>query len=137
MSRITIRTAGDAFRPLKFGRHERDAAKNHEPIGEIKMPAVNKTISNSYNLTPVLGSRIASFKQIATELMSELDGLENTPRINLPDGINIYDEVLRYEIELISKALKLTGNHQLRAAKLLGIKPTTLNSKIKRYRIKL
>ena len=38
-----------------------------------------------------------------------------------------------YEVELIRRALKLTSGNQARAARLLGVKATTLNSKIKRY----
>lgn len=57
----------------------------------------------------------------------------------LPDvsqGISFYDEVSRFEIELIRRALEVTGGHQSRAAKLLGMNNTTLNSKIKVYNIK-
>ena len=52
-------------------------------------------------------------------------------------GISFYDEVSRFEIELIRRALELTGGHQSKAAKLLGMNNTTLNSKIKVYNIKL
>ena len=52
-------------------------------------------------------------------------------------GINFYDEVLRFEIDLIRRALEQTGGHQSRAARLLGMNATTLNSKIKTYNISL
>src|SRR5438552_6394395 len=52
-------------------------------------------------------------------------------------GINFYDEVRRFEIDLIRRALDQTGGHQSRAARLLGMNPTTLNSKIKTYNINL
>lgn len=57
--------------------------------------------------------------------------------IDLAHGISFYDEVSRFEIELIRQALDLTGGHQSRAAKLLGLNNTTLNSKIKSYNIKV
>jgi DNA-binding NtrC family response regulator len=41
----------------------------------------------------------------------------------------------QFEISLIKLALAQTGGHQARAAKLLNIKPTTLNTKIKQYGI--
>jgi DNA-binding NtrC family response regulator len=50
-------------------------------------------------------------------------------------GINFYDEVRRFEIDLIRRALDQTGGHQSRAARLLGMNATTLNSKIKTYNI--
>ncbi|NDD65420.1 MAG: sigma-54-dependent Fis family transcriptional regulator, partial [Acidobacteria bacterium] len=57
--------------------------------------------------------------------------------LDLARGISFYDEVSRFEIELIRRALELTGGHQSRAAKLLGMNNTTLNSKIKVYNIKI
>jgi transcriptional regulator with GAF, ATPase, and Fis domain len=52
--------------------------------------------------------------------------------------VNFYDEVRRSEIDLIRRALDQTGGHQSRAARLLGMNPTTLNSKInKTYNINL
>jgi DNA-binding NtrC family response regulator len=39
--------------------------------------------------------------------------------------------VRRFEIDLIRRALEQTGGHQSRAARLLGMNATTLNSKIK------
>jgi DNA-binding NtrC family response regulator len=52
-------------------------------------------------------------------------------------GINFYDEVRRFEIDLIRRALEQTSGHQSRAARLLGMNATTLNSKIKTYNISL
>jgi DNA-binding NtrC family response regulator len=52
-------------------------------------------------------------------------------------GVNFYDEVRRFEIDLIRRALEQTGGHQSRAARLLGMNATTLNSKIKTYNINL
>ncbi|HZS04575.1 MAG TPA: sigma-54 dependent transcriptional regulator [Blastocatellia bacterium] len=56
--------------------------------------------------------------------------------IDLARGISFYDEVSRFEIELIRRALEITGGHQSRAAKMLGMNNTTLNSKIKSYNIR-
>jgi DNA-binding NtrC family response regulator len=55
--------------------------------------------------------------------------------IDLSRGINFYEEVRRFEIDLIRRALDQTGGHQSRAARLLGLNATTLNSKIKTYNI--
>lgn len=55
--------------------------------------------------------------------------------IDLAKGVNFYDEVKRFEIDLIRRALEQTGGHQSRAARLLGLNATTLNSKIKTYNI--
>jgi DNA-binding NtrC family response regulator len=57
-------------------------------------------------------------------------------QIDLSRGISFYDEVNRFQIELIKRALEITGGHQSRAAKLLGMNTTTLNSKIRYYNIR-
>ncbi|NOT61721.1 MAG: hypothetical protein HOP19_16015, partial [Acidobacteria bacterium] len=56
--------------------------------------------------------------------------------LDIARGISFYDEVSRFEIELIRRALDITNNHQSKAAKLLCMNNTTLNSKIKVYHIK-
>lgn len=58
-------------------------------------------------------------------------------QIDLVRGISFYDEVARFEVALIKQALDLTNGHQSRAAKLLGLNATTLNSKIKAYNIRV
>lgn len=65
------------------------------------------------------------------------DGASNTAVENIGRGINFYEEVRRFEIDLIRRALEQTGGHQSRAARLLGMNATTLNSKIKTYNINL
>jgi DNA-binding NtrC family response regulator len=53
----------------------------------------------------------------------------------LADGVRFYDAVGRFERQLIEGALRRTGGVQKQAAELLGLKPTTLNEKIKRLGI--
>ena len=65
------------------------------------------------------------------------EGTGASAGIDVGRGVNFYDEVRRFEIDLIRRALDQTGGHQSRAARLLGMNPTTLNSKIKTYNINL
>jgi DNA-binding protein Fis len=53
--------------------------------------------------------------------------------IDFNEGIDFYDEIARYEIELIRSALNQCDGNQTRAAKLLHLKSTTLNAKMKHY----
>jgi DNA-binding NtrC family response regulator len=63
------------------------------------------------------------------------EGASGVSALEIGRGINFYDEVRRFEIDLIRRALEQTGGHQSRAARLLGMNATTLNSKIKTYNI--
>ena len=77
-------------------------------------------------------------KALASEietLRAELASDQNNAKqfgINT-SGIDYYDIVARYEIELIRRALNQSGGNQAKAAKLLHLKSTTLNAKLKHY----
>jgi DNA-binding NtrC family response regulator len=71
--------------------------------------------------------------QTARAVMREV--ASGVSALDIGRGINFYDEVRRFEIDLIRRALEQTGGHQSRAARLLGMNATTLNSKIKSYNI--
>jgi transcriptional regulator with GAF, ATPase, and Fis domain len=90
-------------------------------------------------------NRIQRVVDLADALLSEAETLardksftEEATRLKPLDilgGINFYDEVQRFETHLIKMALAETGGNQAKAARLLGIKATTLNSKIKLFKI--
>lgn len=84
-----------------------------------------------------LPMRIEMLKNVALNLLKEVQVLSTLEAADIIQGIKFYDEVERFERELITRALELTGGHQVRAARLLGLKVTTLNSKVKRYQIPL
>lgn len=79
-----------------------------------------------------LRPEISDPKSVSESMRSEINLSSST---DLSRGINFYDEVRRFEIELIHRALAQTNGHQSRAARLLGMNATTLNSKIKTYNI--
>lgn len=51
--------------------------------------------------------------------------------LDMSEGIDFYQEVERFEMGLIRLALDCSGGNQAQAARLLHMKPTTLNSRIK------
>ena len=55
--------------------------------------------------------------------------------MDLSRKVRLSDEVQRFEVDLICSALSRTAGNQTRAARLLGVNLTTLNAKIKRYKI--
>jgi transcriptional regulator with GAF, ATPase, and Fis domain len=74
-----------------------------------------------------------SMLHLLTELEVEIETRNGSAELDLRRGIDLQREIERYEISLIRRALKLTGGNQAKAALLLGVKHTTLNSKVKRY----
>ncbi len=76
-----------------------------------------------------LDNRIETLRELASTLVEKLESLQSA-RPGRGDGsVKLYDEVQRFETDLIRSALDRA------AGRLLGVKPTTLNAKIKRYRI--
>jgi DNA-binding NtrC family response regulator len=83
----------------------------------------------------VLDNRLIALREVALTLLREVESLRITEPVNLSRTVRLSDEVQRFEVDLICSALSRTGGNQTRAARLLGVNLTTLNSKIKRYKI--
>jgi DNA-binding NtrC family response regulator len=75
-----------------------------------------------------------NLREAAITLLKEVESLTNS-RPEPERKLGLQEQVQRYEIELIRGALQRTQGNQRRAAKLLGVKVTTLNCKIKRFGI--
>jgi transcriptional regulator with GAF, ATPase, and Fis domain len=82
-----------------------------------------------------IDSRLDALKNVAQTLLDAVDSLR-TAQPSREQSVSLQDEVQRFESDLIRTALERTGGNQARAARLLGVKHTTLNAKIKRYRIR-
>lgn len=83
-------------------------------------------------------SRLSSLRNVATELLNAVDSLSAAPQNgNGNHKLKLSDEVRKFEADLIRAALVRTAGNQSRAARLLGVKHTTLNAKIKRHGISL
>ena len=80
---------------------------------------------------------LANVRDLVARLLREVQNINEVNAVTIDNGFDFYDEVSRFEIDLIRRALLQTGGHQVRAAKLLNLKVTTLNSKIKHYHISL
>jgi transcriptional regulator with GAF, ATPase, and Fis domain len=82
-------------------------------------------------------SNLDSLKELVLQLLCDLQRVEEINALNIESGFDFYDAVSRFEIDLIKRALVQTGGNQVRAARLLKLNVTTLNSKIKRHDISL
>jgi DNA-binding NtrC family response regulator len=98
--------------------------------------------SNGNSASPQASSRLSelalnnlnNLREAALTLLREVESLTNS-QPEPERKLGLQEEVQRYEIELIRSALQRTRGNQRRAAKLLGVKVTTLNCKIKRFGI--
>ena len=102
------------------------------PIVSADRPS-SQPIHRSY--PTIADARIASLKVLVFTLLNEIESLENRLEFSEASAFNLQEEVHRFEAALIRIALSKTGGRQRRAARLLGTKVTTLNTKIKRYGI--
>jgi DNA-binding NtrC family response regulator len=75
---------------------------------------------------------INTLREAAITLLREVESLASQQEPQTNQRLGLQEEVQRYESELIRDALQRTRGNQRRAAKLLGVKVTTLNCKIKR-----
>jgi hypothetical protein len=79
--------------------------------------------------------RLMTLKDLAHAFLEELGSVGEREQAGVERGIDFYDEVRRFEIEMIQSALRHTNGVQTEAATLLGLKPTTLHAKLKQYRL--
>jgi transcriptional regulator with GAF, ATPase, and Fis domain len=79
--------------------------------------------------------RLNTLRETVLQLLDEVESLAISRPVDIKGGARFSDEVRQFEVSLIRTALGRTSGSQTRAARLLGLKPTTLNAKIKRYRI--
>lgn len=100
----------------------------HRQAGKVAGPADASTTS--------VDARIGSLKILAQSLLRQIECLQAEAASGVTPAFDAQSEVRRFEAELIRSALISTGGRQRRAARLLGMKVTTLNTKIKRYQIK-
>lgn len=82
-------------------------------------------------------NNIKNLRELTLRLLREVQSIGEVHTVNLESGLDFYSEVSRFEMDLIKRALLQTAGHQGRAAKLLNLKVTTLNSKIKHYNLSL
>ncbi len=85
------------------------------------------------------GVVLARGSEIGLDLLPEplqQHGFRIPPPSTLMDGqFSFYETMERFESEIIRESLRRVNGVQRRAAALLGLKPTTLNEKIKRLKI--
>ena len=108
-------------------------------LNEITSGNGNSSVKVEENIS-VLNEIVGSLKKAATTLQtikdSETNFLFKKLELSFPkEGIDFHKAKKLYEINLIKQALRQTGGHQVKAAQLLKMRPSTLNSIIKKHDI--
>jgi DNA-binding NtrC family response regulator len=80
-------------------------------------------------------NELEMLKAMNVTLGRAIEALERSKPLSIEPGTNFYEEVARFEVDLIRRALQQTGGNQAQAARLLGLNQTTLHGKIKHYEI--
>jgi transcriptional regulator with GAF, ATPase, and Fis domain len=81
-----------------------------------------------------LENRLDALREVALTLLDAVDSLRGS-QPSRDHSLRLQEEVQQFETDLIRTALERSGGNQARAARRLGVKHTTLNAKIKRYKI--
>ena len=77
-------------------------------------------------------------RELVPENVRTSPGFFQIPPVSVPpEGINLREVIASFERRIIESTLDATGGVQKDAARLLGLKPTTLNEMIKRHSIPL
>jgi transcriptional regulator with GAF, ATPase, and Fis domain len=94
-------------------------------------------ILGNVNINTNVSNRIEALKTLSKLLLHEVESLSEispTKHLDTTD-INLSQKVQQYEVELICNAMLVAKGNQRQAAKMLGMKTTTLHAKIRRYEI--
>jgi transcriptional regulator with GAF, ATPase, and Fis domain len=127
---------------------EKYAKENEKPVGGVTPEALQALMDydwpgNVRELENVIerGVVLTTAGQIGRDLIP--DHVRTAPSFHVPhlavppEGISLRDVIANFERRLIESTLESTGGVQKEAARLLGLKPTTLNEMIKRHNIVL
>jgi transcriptional regulator with GAF, ATPase, and Fis domain len=110
-------------------------ALREDAVSAINAIVSRKAPTSRIRKPTVIDARISALKILALSLLRQVETLENQSAVETLPEWDLQLEVRRFEAELIRNALIRTGGRQRRAAHLLGMKVTTLNTKIRRYHI--
>jgi PAS domain S-box-containing protein len=123
--------------------NRRTQTESQPRISELDWDGSDEKQFSGTSSSGQLSNRIKILKEVSVALSAAAEVLEKTRSAETPttfdveNGIDFNDEVRRFEVNLIERALRESGGNQKKAAQLLNLKHTTLHTKIKRYDIPL
>jgi DNA-binding NtrC family response regulator len=108
-----------------------------ELLDNYEWPGNVRELENVVERGVVLGkSKIFTVELLPAHIKNHIKKFQ--PLTSIPKGgISLKDEISKLEAHLITEALRLSGGVQKEAAKLLSLKPTTLNEMMKRLNLRI
>lgn len=91
----------------------------------------------SREINRAFNSRVAEIAKLTAVLAQAVADLKLADLPTPSETADFYDLVRRFEVSLIERALRQSGGSQVKAARLLNLQKTTLNSKIRSYNIQV
>ena len=113
----------------------RSVISNQLPDGTLRLKLAERPDRDRLQRVVDLADALLTEAETLARDKAFTDEATKLKPLDILAGINFYDEVQRFETHLITMALSETHGNQAKAARLLGIKATTLNSKIKLFNI--
>jgi DNA-binding NtrC family response regulator len=101
-------------------------------------PGNVRELENVIERGVVLSTGSTIGKELVPDQVRTSPGFFHIPPVSVPpEGINLREIIASFERRILESTLDATGGVQKDAARLLGLKPTTLNEMIKRHSILL
>jgi DNA-binding NtrC family response regulator len=127
----------------KYSRENGKAVESVTPealqvLMDYDWPGNVRELENVIERGVVLSTGSHIGPELVPDQVRSSQGFFQIPPVNVPpEGINLREVIAGFERRIIESTLDATGGVQKDAARLLGLKPTTLNEMIKRHGILL
>ena len=127
----------------KYARENGKAVETVTPdvmqvLMDYDWPGNVRELENVIERGVVLATGPLIDRELVPESVRTNPGFFQIPPVSVPpEGINLREVIASFERRIIESTLDATGGVQKDAARLLGLKPTTLNEMIKRHSIPL
>ena len=121
---------------LKSSDAKRLVGRSLTPAVELQKNELPSAADRVHQLKDLVFAMLNEVRWLEQDrLLLELSAAQDIYKLDIENGIKLDDIVSRFEKNIIRQALIITSGNQARAARLLGVRPNTLNYKIKIYNL--
>ena len=79
--------------------------------------------------------KIGLLRRLTELMLTEVQNIDQNKCLKFGEGFKLDEYLENCEKDIIRYAMYISGNNQIITSRLLGMKPTTLNMKLKRYQL--